>query len=102
MQDGCSRLKRDAKEEFLAAADPPQNAAGAVGFGVDPAVGHGEGIVVLGTPQEAAAEAAANLEALGGGEGEHRLGQIGLQAVEDRLAQPDREVADATFDDSAY
>ena len=50
---------------------------------------------------ERAGKAAADLEALGRGKRKHRLGQVGLEAVEDRLAEARRDAADAAVDDAA-
>ena len=51
-----------------------------------PAFGH-EGVVVLGALEERAGEAAADLEALGRRQRKHRLREVGLEPVEDRLAE---------------
>lgn len=57
-------------------------------------LGGDEGVVVDGAGHLAAAEAGADLEALGGGDGQHGVGQQGLHLVEARLAQPRGRVPD--------
>ncbi len=52
-----------------------------------------EGVVVRQPGQSGAGETAADLEPLGGREGDHGLGEVGVELVEDRLAQPRRDVA---------
>ena len=56
---------------------------------------------MLAAREERAGEAAADLEALGGGQREHRLGEVGVELVEHRLAQPGRHAARHRLDDAA-
>ena len=53
-----------------------------------------EGVIVDRAGNLAAAETRTNLEALGGGDAEHGVGELGFQLVEAGLAQPDGDVAD--------
>ena len=56
---------------------------------------------MFGAAEEGAAEAAANFKTLRGGQRQHRLGEIGFEAVEDRFAEADRQAPHAAFDDAA-
>lgn len=88
-------LEGDAEVDGGAVGDAALDTAGVVGLGDETSIGGGdEGVVVDGTGHLAAAEARANLEALGGGDAQHRVGQLRLQLVEARLAQADGHVAD--------
>ena len=70
--------------------------------GARPPVGAGyERVVVLPAGQPRAGEADADLEALAGGQRHHRLGQVGLELVEHRLAEPGGHAADDALDDAA-
>ena len=60
-----------------------------------------EVVVVLRAAQVGAGEAAAALEPLAGRQRQHRLGQVGLQLVEHRLAQPRRHAAGHRLDHAA-
>ena len=53
-----------------------------------------ERVVVLGALEQRAREAGADLKPLARGKAEHGLGEIGLELVEDGLAEADRRVAD--------
>ena len=50
-----------------------------------------ERVVVFAAGQQGAGEARADLEALGGGQAQHGLGEVGLELVEDRFAEARRE-----------
>ena len=81
---------------------PPCTPPESVGGGADVAVGTGdERVVVLEAGETRAGEAAADLEALRRGQREHALREVGVEAVEDRLAETGRDVADDAFDDTA-
>ena len=101
LNEGGGRLEGDAEDEFLAVADAALDAAGTVGLGADFAVLVDKDVVVLGAELLRAAEAAADLEALGGGDGEHGLGEVGFEAIEHGHAEADWQVAHAAFDDAA-
>src|SRR5688500_1253469 len=75
--------------------------AAAVGARAHPLAFHVEGIVVLYPGEVGAAEARADLEAFACGQAEHGLGEIGFQAVEDRLAPPRWAATDGAGDDAA-
>ena len=100
-QHGRGGLEGHAKHNFLAVADAALRAATAVGRGADAPIARLKKVVVLAAPLQRTGEAAADLEAFGRGQREHRLGEVGLEAVEDGLAQPRRHAAHATLDDAA-
>jgi hypothetical protein len=52
-----------------------------------------ESVVVLAARNFCSSEARADLERLGGWDGEHGVCQLGFELVEDRLSQPSRDVA---------
>ena len=113
LADGGGGLEGDAEVDGGAVGDTALNAAGVVGLGgqalrADGVVagasldlGDGEGVVVDGAGDLAAAEARADLEALGGGNAEHGVRQLGLELVEAGLAQADGDVADHAGDGAA-
>ena len=77
---------------------PPERLVG----GARPAVAAGdERVVVLAAGQARAGEAAADLEALRRRQRQHRPGEVGLELVEDRLAEPGRHAARDALDDAA-
>jgi hypothetical protein len=98
--DGGGGLEGDAEEDVFAVGNAALDAAGAVGGGADLAVLHAEGSLCS-RPVSSVPETGADLEALGGGDGEHGLGEVGFQLVEDRLAEAGRAVADDALDDAA-
>src|SRR5581483_2847498 len=101
LENGGGGLEGDAEENLLAVADAALDAAGAVGGGADPAFARLERVVVLRALEERAGETAADFEALGGGKRKHGLGEVGLEAVEDRFAQAGRHALHAADDDAA-
>ena len=91
LADGSSGLESNAEVDVGTVGDTTLDTAGVVGLGgqVGGAGGslrHDEGVVVDGAGHLAAAEAGADLEALGGGNAEHGVGELGLQLVEAGLA----------------
>jgi len=77
------------------------DAAGVVGLGADFFSVHEEVVVMFGTFEGGSGEARADFEALGGGDGEHRFGEVGFEAVEDGFAKSWRAAADDAFDGAA-
>ena len=78
---------------------PPLHPAGAVGCGAGAAIGAGgEGVVVLSPGHGHPCETRADLEALGRGQRQGDLGQIGIQLVEHRLAQSGGHPSGHAFD----
>ena len=100
--DGGGGLEGDPENDGFPIGNATLHAAGTVGRGANPAIDHAEGVVVLAAGEQRAREARADLEALGGGNREHRLGEVGFELVEDRLAEAGRAVADDTFDHPAH
>ena len=101
LENRGGRLEGDAEDNLLAVADAALHAAGIIGGGANLAsLGH-EGVVVLRPLEQRAGETAADLEALGRGQGKHRLGKVSLEAVEHRRAEADGHAAHAAFDDAA-
>lgn len=97
LTDGRGGLEGDAEVDGGTVGDTTLDAAGVVGLGSEALIGgDDEGVVVNGARHLAAAEARADLEALGGGDAQHRVGQLRLQLVEAGLAQADGHVADDT------
>lgn len=106
LADGGRGLERDPEVDVGAVGDTTLDTAGVVGFGGEPLLGGGvgtelgchvgdnEGVVVDRAGNLTAAEPGADLEALGGGDAEHRVGDLGLELVETGLAQADGHVTD--------
>lgn len=117
LTDGGRGLEADAEVDRGAVGDAALDAAavvrlggelgagqaGPVGAGLESLgrLGGDEGVVVDRAGHLAAAEAGADLEALGGGNGEHGVGQQCLHLVEARLAQPRGRVPDHAGDGAA-
>mmetsp|Transcript_35845 Transcript_35845/g.107226 ORF Transcript_35845/g.107226 Transcript_35845/m.107226 type:complete len:470 (+) Transcript_35845:651-2060(+) len=106
LPDGGHRLDSDLEVDGRTRRDAPERTAGVVGRDAErgpPAVAglaadriRHEGVVVCGASHDGAAKAGADLEALGGRERHHGVRHLGLQPVEDRLAQRGRHAgADA-------
>lgn len=95
LADSRRGLEGDAEVDRGTVGDTTLDTTGVVGLGGEALViRDDEGVVVDGAGHLAAAEARANLEALGGGDAQHRVGQLSLQLIEARLAQTDGHVAD--------
>ena len=101
LEDGGGGLEGEAAEDGFAVADAALDAAAAVGGGADAAGVHVEGVVVLAAAEARAGKAAADLEAFGGGEAHQGFGEVGLEFVEDGLAEPGGDAADGALDDAA-
>ena len=87
-RDSGGGLETHSDHDVLAIADATLHPAGAVGSRAGAPVGaRGERVVVLPARHGHTREARADLEALGCGQRQRGLGQIGLQLVENRLAQ---------------
>lgn len=117
LADGGRGLEADAEVDGGAVGDAALDAAavvrlggelgagqaGPVGAGLEALgrLGGDEGVVVDRAWHLAATEAGADLEALGGGDGQHGVGQQGLHLVKARLAQPRGRVSDHAGDGAA-
>src|SRR5207302_6948709 len=88
LHDGRGRLEGDAEVDRLAVGDASLHAARAIGARPHLVAFHVELVVVLRAAQIGAREARADLEGLARRQAQHRLGQIGLEAIEHGLAQP--------------
>jgi hypothetical protein len=85
--DGGAGLEGDAQLDGPAVADAALDSARSVRRGAQPAARpRDEGVVVLDARHARAGEAAADLEALRGGQGEQVLRELGLELVEHRPA----------------
>jgi hypothetical protein len=117
LPDRRGRLERDAEVDGRAVRDAALDAARVVRLGGQarprdsrarrPRVGRGvggrldEGVVVDGAGDLAAAEAGADLEALGGGDAEHGVREHGFHLVEGGLAEAAGHVLDDAGDGAA-
>lgn len=90
LADSRRRLERNAEVDRRPVGDTSLDTAGVVCLGGEAldAVcgGNGEGVVVDGAGHFAPAEAGTNLEALGCGDAQHRMRQLGFELVEAWLA----------------
>lgn len=110
LPDSRRRLERDAEVDRCAVRNTTLNTAGVVGAGCQALLGSGssagaglnlrgdEGVVMDRAGDFAAAEAGADFEALGRGDGEHGVPELGLKLVEAGLAKSDRDIADDAGD----
>lgn len=113
LADGGRGLEGNAEVDVGAVGDTALDTTGVVGLGGEALLGGGvgaelgrdigddEGVVVDGAGDLAASEAGADLEALGGGDAEHGVGELGLELVEAGLTQTDGDVADHAGDGTA-
>ena len=99
--DGGGGFERDAENDRLAIGNAALNAAGAVAGGADLAVDHAERVVVFAAGEKGPGKPRADLKALGGGNRQHRFGEIGFEFVENRFAEAGRAVADHALDHAA-
>jgi len=101
LHEGGDRFEGDTEINRLAVGNASLNAARTIGRGIDPAAFGPERVVVLRAREQNAAEAGAEIEAFGSRQTEHRLGQVRLEAVKDRLAPACRDAAGNPFNDAA-
>lgn len=113
LPDRRRRLERNAEVDRRPVRDTTLDTAGVVGASCQALLGaargaragldlrHDEGVVVDRAGDFAAAEAGADFEALGCGDAEHGVGELGLELVEAGLAQADGDVADDAGDCAA-
>ena len=92
-QDRGGRLDREPDHHVLAGADPAQDAAGMVGEEARAVIAHADLVGVVLAAQRRRGEAGADLHALDRVDRHHRLGEVGIELVVDRLAQPRRHAA---------
>jgi len=93
------RPNGDSKHHIVAVGDPPVEAAVVVGPG--PAGGVKDHVIVISAAQGRSPESGAEFEALDPGDGEQKMPEDGLERIEKRLAQADRQTHYGTGDDSA-
>jgi len=110
LPDSRGRLERDAEVDRCAVRNTTLDTAGVVGAGCQALLGSGgsagaglnlrgdEGVVVNRAGNFATAEARADFEALGRGNGKHGVSELGLELVEAGLAKADGDVADNAGD----
>ena len=99
--DGARGLERNLELDNLSVGDPALDPAAAVGPGANTRLRvHVKLVVVLLTRGVHALEPAANLETLRRGQREHRLGEIRLELVKHRSAEPPGATPHDARDDS--
>ena len=101
VHDGGHRLEGDAEVDGLAVGDAALHAAGIVFCRAHFAAPGPYRVVVLAAGHGDATETGADFEALGRGQAEHRLGEVGLEAVEHRVAPADWQAACDALDQAA-
>ena len=85
LQDRGHRLESDAKHDVFSVADAALNAAASVGGGANAVATVHKFVVVFRSPHEGATQPRTQFQRLGGRQGPHRFGEVGVQAVEDRF-----------------
>lgn len=113
LSNGRGGLERDSEVDRRTVRNASLDTAGVVALGGQALFGGGavagtalnlrsdEWVVVDGSRNLTAAEARADFEALGRGDAEHGVGQLGLEFVKAWLAEPDRDVSDHASHGSA-
>ena len=99
--DGGDGFEGDAEVEGGAIGDAALDTAGTVGGCGDLAILGTERIVMLRAGHQDAVEPGAEIKSFGGRQAEHGLGEVGLEAVEDRFAPTGRHAAGDAEDDAA-
>lgn len=85
--------------DVLAVADTTLDTSTLVGLGTELAIGLlDEGVVVQRTSDLGSLESGSDLETLGRGNGEHGVGELGLELVEDGLTESNGAAADDAGD----
>ena len=85
LQHRSYRLEADAQHDVFAVADAALDASTSVGGGSDAVPTVHKFVVVFRSPHEGATQARTQFQRLGGGQGPHRLGKVGVQAIKDRF-----------------
>ena len=93
LKDRGHRFETHPQHNVLAVADAALNSATAVGGRPNAVATVDERVVVLGAAQQRSTEASTQLKGLGGGQGPHGFGEVGVQAVEHRFAPACRHAA---------
>src|SRR5215469_10993608 len=101
MQDRAGRLHRKARDDVLAGRDPAEDAAGIVGQKDDTAVFYPHLIAVLFPTQLHRSKTCADLDTFDGVDRHQRAGEISVELVIDRLAQPCWDTTGDDLDDGA-
>src|SRR5215217_9030079 len=100
--DRCGRLGGQAHDDLFAGADAAEDTAVVVASGADATVvAADERVVVLGSAHMRYAEALTHLDALDRRYAEHRFTNVGLELIENRLAQAGRYAPRAHLDNAA-
>ena len=97
---GC-RFESHPESDVFAIADPALYPARPVGHRAGASLAHFKGVVVLESGQFASLETRADFKSFGRRQAKHGFGQIGLQFVEDRIAEARRALANQAFDEPA-
>jgi len=101
LQDRTGRLDREAHDDVLPARDAAEDAAGIVRQEFDLAVAHPHLVAILFAGERHRREAGADLDSLDGVDRHQRAGEIAVELVVDRLAQPGGHAARYHLDDRA-
>lgn len=101
LTDSSSGLESHAEVDGSTVRDTTLDTARVVGLGGKTGAVGDEGVVVDGARDLAATETRADFEALGGGDAEHGVAELGFELVEAGLTQTNGHVANHTCDGSA-
>src|SRR5438477_5775662 len=91
------RLKSDTKINLFTVGNPPLDSAGKIRACANTAAALLEGVIVFRTAHARRGEPGTNFEAFGGGEAQHRFGEISFEFVENGFAQPRRNISRNTL-----
>jgi hypothetical protein len=86
-RDRAGRLDGEAHDHVLSRGNPAEHAAGVVGEETDGIALHAHGVVVLLARHGGGGEAVADFHPLDRRDRQHRLGDVGIQAIEGRCAE---------------
>jgi len=95
-------LEADSEVDIFAVGDTSLNTTTPVGGSTHSTIAPAdEGVVVLASRNFCASETGTDLEALGSGDGEHGMGELRLELVEDRFTETGWDVANNAGDSTA-
>src|SRR5437870_11468172 len=94
-------LKSDAEINLLTVGNPPLDSARKIRACADTAAALLEGVIVFRTTHARRGKSGTNFEAFGGGQTQHRFGEIGFEFVENGFAQPGGNISREAFNHAA-
>src|SRR6266699_2077316 len=97
LRDRRRRLKGDAKINILTVGDPPLDSAGEICARADMTTALLEGVIMFRPAHARRGKSRTDFETFGGGQTQHRFGEIGFEFVENGFAQPGWNISRNAF-----